>query len=212
MKANEKRQFMELMTDAMAFYRQDVSTFALSVWWQACERYELEQVAKALTSHAMDPERGQFPPKPADLVRVLQGTQTDRSLIAWGKALDAMQRVGAYQSVCFDDPAIHAAIEDMGGWPKLCRSTSDELPHVQRVFCQTYRAYSGRGDFSYPARLVGVHEAENALAGQRTAPPTLIGSPEKAKQIASGGSMLPKTQITHVTDSMPIKRIGKEAA
>jgi hypothetical protein len=52
-------------------------------------------------------------PKPADIVRNLQGTASDRSLIAWGKLLEAMRRVGAYRSVAFDDGAIHAAVEDM---------------------------------------------------------------------------------------------------
>lgn len=212
MKSSEKSAFADLLTDAMAFYRQSLSPFALSVWWQACEGYELEQVTKAITKHAMDPDRGQFPPKPADLVRMLQGTNSDRSLIAWGKTLDAMQRVGAYTSVCFDDPAIHAAIEDMGGWSKLCRSELDDMPHVQRRFCETYRAYAGRGNFSYPARLPGQFEQQNAVTGHRTAPPALIGDPSRAQAVGNAGSLLPKTQITHIGDALAIKRLGVDAA
>lgn len=212
MKPSEKPAFAELLTDAMAFYRQNVSSFALSVWWQACERYEFEQVSKAITAHAMDPERGQFAPKPADLVRLLQGTNTDRSLIAWGKTLDAMQRVGAYASVCFDDPAIHVAIEDMGGWPKLCRSTFDELPHVQRRFCDTYKAYAARGDFTYPARLTGESEMVNAVAGHATPAPVLIGNAERALQVSHAGSLLPKTKITHIGEALAIRRIASDVA
>lgn len=212
MNASDKAAFAQLLTDAMAFYRQDVSTFAVSVWWQACERYEFEQVAKAITSHAMDPERGQFAPKPADIVRQLQGTATDRSLIAWGKVLDAMQRVGAYTSVVFDDGAIHAAIEDMGGWMKLCRSQTDELPFLQRRFCDAHKVYSNRPDLAYPAKLLGEHELNNRMAGQKTAPPVLIGNPDKAKQTLALGSNTGKTTITALEAVPAFKRIGTDAA
>lgn len=196
MNANDKTAFGKLITDAMAFYGKDVSTFALSVWWAACERFDMEQVSKAVTAHAMDPEGGQFPPKPADIMRKLQGTQTDRTLLAWGKVIDAMQRVGAYTSVVFDDGAIHAAISDMGGWPAVCRTGADELPFVQRRFCDLHRAYSARGDQIYPARLLGEHEATNRLNGRAVAAPALIGDATKALQIERNGSAGSKTAIS----------------
>ena len=210
MHATDRAAFRDLLADAMAFYRRDVSTFALSVWWQACQSFDFEQVAKALTAHAMDPERGQFAPMPADIVRQLQGTRTDRSLVAWGKALDAMQRVGAYTSVAFDDGVIHAVIEDMGGWVALCRTTMDELPFTQKRFCDTYRAYASRGDVTYPGLLVGECDANNALKGYRTNPPALIGNPERAKAVMQGGSSQPKTLITHVIDAAEsgVRRLG----
>lgn len=174
MNANDRQAFGSLLADALGFYGQSVTAFALGVWWQACDRFELGQVAKALTAHAMDAERGHFPPRPADIVRQLHGTQADRSLIAWGKVLDAMQRVGAYRSVAFDDGAIHSAIEDLGGWAKVCRSTHDELPFLQKRFCDSHRAYSARPDMAHPAMLMGEHEASNRSLGKRVAPPMLV--------------------------------------
>jgi hypothetical protein len=162
MQPSDRAPFAQLLSDAMAFYRQDVSEFALGVWWEACRRYDLEQVSKAMTAHAMDPERGQFAPKPADIVRQLDGTQTDRSLVAWGKVLEAMRSVGAYSSIDFGDRAIHAAITDMGGWPTVCRSQVDELPFLQRRFCDSYRAYMRRPEVDAPLRLAGQHETDNA--------------------------------------------------
>lgn len=123
-------EFMKLITGVMDFYGRDVSDFAMDVWWQACRAFELGQVSKALSAHLMDATEGRFPPKPADLVRVLGGTKTDRALMAWSKAFDAAQSVGAYTDVAFDDRAIHGVIEDMGGWPKFCRSgASLRRPH-----------------------------------------------------------------------------------
>lgn len=195
MQATDRTPFAELLTDALAFYGQTVSTFALSVWWQACQSFDMEQVRRALTAHAMDPERGNFAPKPADIVRQLQGTHTDRSLVAWGMVLEAMQRVGAYTSVVFDDPAIHAAIEDLGGWPKICREPMDALPHLQRRFCESHRVYTKRPELAYPPLLVGAHEAENRLAGHKVPPAVLIGNPERARRVMQGGSETTRTPM-----------------
>jgi hypothetical protein len=202
MTPNDRTAFADLITGALAFWRQSVSPFSLSVWWQACSPFELEQVAKALTAHAIDADRGRFAPMPADIVRQLQGTQVDRSLLAWGKVYDAIRAVGAYRSVAFDDPAIHAAVEDMGGWPTLCRSQVDELPHMQRRFCDLHRAYSARGEPDrYPPRLVGEHEAANERAGKAVEPPVLVGDPALAERVMRGGLAGPKTKLTLLAGS-----------
>jgi hypothetical protein len=126
MQPNEKAGLVQLVTDVMAYYRQPISEFVLQVWCQACKPFTLDQVSKAMTAHVTDAERGVYAPKVADLVRVLQGTHTDRAALAWGKVLGAMSAVGAYSDVVFDDPAIHAVIEDLGGWVKTCRGEMAE--------------------------------------------------------------------------------------
>lgn len=202
MNGEDKRKFLEVMAGVHDFYGKDMSKFAGEVWLNACDSFDVEQVTKALSAHLMDPERGQFMPKPADIVRQLQGTNTDRSLVAWGKALTAMQRVGAYQSVAFDDGIIHSVIEDLGGWVKVCRSDMNELPFIQRRFCESYKAYSARGESSFPGYLPGAHEVENRMNGRKVAKPVLIGSPEKAAQVMRAGMSGPKTQITHASDAV----------
>lgn len=202
MNAQDKPAFKALITQALAFYRQDVSKFTLDVWWQACEPFALEQVQKAFTGHAVDAERGRFPPMPADIVKHLQGTQTDRGLMAWGKVLEAIQHVGAYQSVAFDDAAIHAAIEDLGGWTTICRGTMAELPHLQRRFTEAHRAYTGRQGFAFPAYLIGESEAANRTAGKRVAPPVLIGNPKRAAEVQRLGHAGPRNAITSGADAV----------
>lgn len=197
MTENDKPAFATLMTDALAFYGKDVSRFALDVWWQSCRPFEFDQVARALTRHAMDAERGQFAPKPADVVRQLAGTATDRAMLAWGKAIDAASRVGAYTDVVFDDPAIHAAIEDLGGWPKFCRGDVKDLSYLQHRFTQSYSAYGNKGDFDYPARLMGDRSPDDVYAKRGLPPPkpAVIGDVEKARAVARIGRRGGKTPI-----------------
>lgn len=203
MQVSEFDEFRRLLSDTMAFYSKDVSRFALDVWWSACGPFALEQVRKAFTVHAMDPDRGQFAPRPADIVRVLHGTQTDRSLVAWGKVFDAMRSVGAWRSVVFDDGAIHAAISDLGGWPAICALDVEDLPFTQKRFCDLYRAYSAPGSGQhFPAKLAGRAELANTAAGYRSEPPVLIGDAEVCRRVLAGGVSGSKTAIS-VGDVLP---------
>jgi hypothetical protein len=189
MKISDKPALLTTVSDVLGYYGKPVSEFTLSVWWQACQPFELEQVSKALTAHAMDPERGQYAPKVADILRVLAGTATDRAQLAWGKAYDAMARVGAYTDIVFDDAAIHAVIEDLGGWPKVCRAELKELSYLQHRFCESYRAYAGRGEFDYPRRLAGDRSPDSEYEKKGLPPPrpAVVGNVDKARQVFRGG-------------------------
>jgi hypothetical protein len=197
MKPGQFNDFRSLLSDALSFYRQDVTPFMLDVWWQACRSFDIEQVRKAMTAHAMDPDRGQFAPKPADIVRQLGGTATDRAMLAWGKVLEAMQSVGAYADVVFDDPAIHACVEDLGGWPKVCRGEMKDLGYLQHRFCEAHRAYTGRGSFEYPRSLRGDRSPDEMFARRGLPPPkpAVIGDREMARMVYMNGSQSGKTRI-----------------
>lgn len=195
MRQEQFPEFRELLGGTLSFYRQDVTQFMLDVWWQACRGYDLEQVRKAMTAHAMDPDRGQFAPKPADIVRKLGGTSTDRAMLAWGKVMDAMQTVGAYTDVVFDDPAIHACVQDLGGWPKMCRTSMDELGYLQHRFCESHRAYASRESFEYPRALIGDRSPDEMYVkrGLPAPRPTLVGDASRAKRVYElGGASVAK--------------------
>lgn len=198
MEATDRPKLYALIGDVMTYYKQDISDFALNVWWEACKNCELDQVSKALSAHATDPERGQFPPRVADIVRLLQGTPTDRAQIAWGKVLEAMQRIGAYTDVVFDDPAIHAVIEDLGGWSKICRSNFDELSYLQHRFCEAHKAYVRQGEFQYPRLLSGDRSPDSTYLakGLPVPKPAVVGNVESARLVYKGGSKTGKTMIT----------------
>jgi hypothetical protein len=194
----DKSEFGQLLTDVLAYYRQDTTPFVLDLWWSAFADFDLSQIRQAMQRHATDPERGQFAPKVADLVRVLQGTATERAALAWGKTMGAMQSVGAYTDVVFDDPAIHAAVDDLGGWPKLCRTDLKDLSYLQHRFTESYRAYVGRGQFDYP-RLLGGDRSPDAMyakRGMKPPKPAIVGDIERCRLVYKGGAAGGKTPIT----------------
>ncbi len=212
MKATEKQQFAEMVTAALAYYKQDASPFVMQVWWTALEGFELEQVSKALTAHLIDAEKGLYAPKIADMARVLQGTTTDRATLAWGKVFGALSSVGAWSDVVFDDPAIHAAIVDCGGWVKMCRSDMDELSYLQHRFCASHKAYTGRGQFEYQRLLVGDHGSESDFAkrGLKLPKPAIVGDLELARAVYRGGQIGGKSPF--LVDLLPKTLTALEAS
>lgn len=205
MKPSDKREFANLITDVMAYYRQDASNFTIQLFWNACQSFDFEQLQKAFQSHCIDAERGVFAPKVADIVRVLSGTVTDRAALAWGKVHDAMGSVGAYTDVVFDDPAIHAAIEDCGGWVKMCRSQVEEISYLQHRFCQSHKAYTGRGEFEYQRRLIGDRSPDHEYEkhGIPLPKPAVVGDIQKARIVYRGGNQGGKTAVSfHAFDAL----------
>lgn len=194
----DKQPFALLIAGVYAYHRQPCSDALIGMYWRGCQHWDLEQVQRAVDSLTRDAEAGKFPPKIGDLTRMLEGTHTDRAQLAWGKALEAMSSVGAYSDVVFDDPAIHACIEDLGGWPKVCRTDLKELGYLQHRFCESHRAYTGRGSFDYPRRLAGDRspDAEYEKKGLPLPRPALIGDAERARAVYRGGNVAGKTAIT----------------
>jgi len=201
MQPSEKPALWALVSDVFGYYRQPVSDFTLHVWWTACKPFSLEQVHDAMTQHISDPDPkiGKFPPTVSDLVRVLAGTKTDRSLMAWGRVYEAMCEVGAYRDVDFGDAAIHATVVDMGGWPKMCRTELSEMSYLQHRFCESYRAYQAAGLSTMPA-LIGDRCSDDLYAKR--------GLPAPKPVVLGSGKSVPRVDLAALMNSRAIPALG----
>lgn len=188
----DKPQFFNLIAGVYAFYRQDISDFAGSVWWEAMKPFDLAAVADALNRHCVNPDTGQFMPKPADVVKMLSGSSQDSAMVAWAKVDKSIRQVGTYASVVFDDPIIHRVLHDMGGWVALGTKSERDWPFVAKEFENRYRGYRIRNETpEYPKSLIGIAEAQNVQNGHKSDPPVLVGDARRAKQVLSGGTDKP---------------------
>lgn len=188
MTESDRDQLYELVSGVYAFYRQDCSPFALGVWWEACRPYDMSAVHDAMNRHAVNPDNGQFLPKPADIVKLIGGGSADGALMAWAKLETAVKRVGPYESVVFDDPMMHRVIEDMGGWPDFGSKKDDEWPFVRNHFSTLYRGYRARVGIEFPRYLPGITEMTNSSQGFVKPSPVFIGDEEKARQVFLTGT------------------------
>lgn len=208
-----KIEFAAVLNAVMVgmYGKPELQRETLAMWFMALQRFDLADIRGALSRHVGDADRGQFPPRPADIVRQIDGSTTGAAPLAWGKVIRAVAQVGSYSTVVFDDAAIHAVIADLGGWPEICRTTNDELPFLQRRFESAYRSYRERGKFEYPPRLLGSHAIQNSATGHAIGGALLIGDPQACQLVqdrgASGGLQLTQDNKTP-KDSGALKAIG----
>lgn len=204
----DQPRFAQLLGVVYAYYRRDLSPLLIDLWWNGCEAYDFELVKQALGNHMQDPDVGKFLPLVADVTRVLRGTASDRAALAWGKVHEAMGSIGAYRDVVFDDPAIHCAIADMGGWPRLVRLPSKDLGFEFQRFAQFYRAYTKALPATYPRVLVGDRAPDEEWEKRGLKPPvTPWGDRASARlvfegRVAAMGVLLaaaPAPQLEHRT-------------
>ncbi|MDR0250206.1 MAG: DUF6475 domain-containing protein [Burkholderiales bacterium] len=211
MRVEDGDDFRKLLSGVYDFYAKDLSPFAFDVWWKAMSRFDLKAVQQAFDRHLMNPDTGQFIPKPADIVKMLAGRSVDSAQVAWSKVDGAVRGVGPYSSVVFDDPLIHRVIYEMGGWILLCQKTNDDWPFIANEFRTRYQGYKVRGEVpEYQSRMIGIFEFENSKNGYKHTEIAMIGDAEKAKIVHANGSNDALLPIKHIGDVLMLSGIFSE--
>lgn len=211
MNQKDFEKFREGIEGVHSFYGKEVSAFALDVWWNALRAYDLPAVIDSFNRHLMNPDSGQWLPKPADIVKMFGGRTQDRALMAWSKVDRAVRSVGNYESVAFDDPLIHRVLQEMGGWIGMGQKTEDDWPFVAKEFENRYRGYAMRSETpDYPPVLIGIAQAHNEQKGHKSDRPRLIGNAEQAELVMAGGSNVNLIGFSRASEST-MKLLGKAA-
>lgn len=151
-----RQKFSEFMTLISEMFDRDLSTAMTDLYWQALKPFPDEKCVEAFNRILLSVK---FFPKPGEILEVLQGSQTYRATLAWLEVIEALSSIGCYQSVEFQDRAIHSTIEAMGGWVELSKITNDEIKWKQKEFENLYAVVSGGND--YPEYLPGRFEIDN---------------------------------------------------
>jgi hypothetical protein len=68
--------FARVLDAAYSLHSKSLTADARSLFFAALGKFSLAEVRKAFSAHIGDPQRGQYPPKPADLIAHLQGDAT----------------------------------------------------------------------------------------------------------------------------------------
>lgn len=184
--------FGQIISTTYDLYGKTFTEAALSLWWNALKAYDLKAISDALSRCITNPDHGQYLPKPADVVRMIGGTTTDRALLAWEKVDKAVRHLGVYKDVVFDDPLIHRVLQDMGGWISLGGKKESEWPFIAREFETRYRGYAYQNVTPpYLPVMTGLANAENRRNGYPVDTPVLIGEAAKAREVMALGKEQP---------------------
>lgn len=216
MQTHDTETFTELLAGVFDLYQREISTFAARIWWEALKDYDIAVVSQAFSCHITNTDTGQYLPKPADIIRAIEGNSQDSAILAWAKVQRAVGSVGQYHSIVFDDPVIHLTLDDLGGWPYFCQTEIKELPFLQKRFENAYRAHYNRRKAlpAYPKYLTGICEAQNALKGLKAEGPRLVGNRDAALRVLREGATKPRLAV-HISTELPSATVlslaGKKA-
>lgn len=187
---SDKANFASMLTATLEIYNVKVNAMVINIWWKTLERFEFSDVEQAFTAHITDTDVGHFAPKPASVLQNIEGSRETRAMLAWAKVERAVRRIGSGDTVVFDDAVIHATLDDMGGWIKLCSCDLEEMPFRANEFSKRYNALAKHGFSEYPRKLIGKYETSNLANGfvNAIAPPVTIGNVEQCRLVFKQGS------------------------
>ena len=176
----QREEFLKTLCALAEIYGRELSKTIQELYYRVLVKYPFEAVMRALMAHLENAGgNGQFFPKPADIVNLIDGNPEDRAIKAWTEVIQALERVGTWASVKFRDPITMACIEDLGGWIKLGQMTEEELERLSHRFCKLYRHYYRTGVVPEISHLPGHIEHQNTRNGypDMIPDPTVVGTP-----------------------------------
>ena len=180
-------EFTELLTTVSALYRIALSAKSFELYWNVLQSFEWKDIKVAFQKHLTDPDNGRYFPKPADVVRYIDGNSETQALRAWSKVEEAIRSVGCYASVVFDDPIIHVVVDEMGGWIRLCQTLLKDLPFRANEFKKHYVAYVNHPVPHYPRQLLGLEAQQNGMHGYAKQSSLLVGDQKQAFLVFQNG-------------------------
>ncbi len=137
----DRKRLIQTLVGVYGFFDKELTEFAIRVWTDALAGLPIEAVEAAFTAHLKDPNAGRFLPRPADILRQINGDSEERALIAWGEVISAARSGGGRF-----DGATQQAIDSMGGMGRIRLAGEHENGFLQRQFVAAFKAYKARDE------------------------------------------------------------------
>ncbi|WP_336182007.1 DUF6475 domain-containing protein [Fusobacterium polymorphum] len=146
------------------FPTSEMTKEKLNIYYLALSSLTAEQLNGAFISMIRNRVYKNFP-QVAEIIQYATHTTEseldDRIVLAKQMLKNTIVRYGSYGSVEFKDKGIHAVIDALDGWQKICSMSSDELEKFLTFeFTKIYKAYS-RHNYPVTQYYIGIHDAAN---------------------------------------------------
>lgn len=178
MERSQSEMLFSILSAIGQMMSREMTEDVFRVWLAALENYSFEEIRDAFNQYLQTESRM---PLPADILKILRGSEEDRALAALIKVEGAMKKHGGYATVVFDDPLIHAVISELGGWIRLCRMSETEFVWWKKEFRERYQHHLRMGlHQDVPLKLFGIFDGTNLPLGSEPRKPEVVGDYEKA--------------------------------
>jgi len=182
----DKRQFISAFGALCEIFGKEPTEILIEGYFRALNRFQIEEIEAAISQAICT---CQFFPRPVELIEIITGGSgriEDKAMIEATKVLNAIRRIGAYESVAFDDPITQAVIRQaFGGWVKMCSELkSDQSKWFIKDFIKIYQSYANE-QVKFFGHMPGIIEMQNRRKSlDYYSEPILIGDKQKAKLIS----------------------------
>ena len=123
--------FLAAMVAAGTVYQREITKPQVQIYADLLLPRDLDQCAVAVKSLLC---RNRYFPLPVDIINELEGSVTDKAVIAWN---DINEHLSDGDKPTFD-PIAEKIIKQMGGWHVLSRATYYQLDFKRKDFLQRY--------------------------------------------------------------------------
>ena len=137
--ALDRKRFLAELLAVHGLYDRALTEIQIRLWCDTLANEDTDAVCRALAAHVADPSRGQYCPKPADVIRAIRGTSDEAALVAWQDLLTQARTIGRAGTPKLTD-AQRAGLEGIGGWFRLCNTDESQLGFVQKQFTDNFGA------------------------------------------------------------------------
>ena len=169
MTENDGNKFRELITMINVNYGEDFTEPQVLLWWNLFKPHSVQSFEQAVYAHIACPDTGMFTPKPANIMKFINGTTKqneqqleDKADMAWLTITGEVKRVGSWGSLNMEDKQALAAVKSLGGWKFICSKTEAELVWLHKEFIATYKNFERTPVEALPDKLPGRVLLENA--------------------------------------------------
>ena len=140
---------------------RDMSASQISMYWQMLKHLDDETYLLGVKNALMEfiPTSAAPFPLVAHILRYCGEAGGTQATNAISKLKNALKH-GPYQSVSFDDPALHFVVESNGGWPVLCAWSGKEWDVNEGRLLESYKS-AKLGDLRGKDHLPGIAEKSN---------------------------------------------------
>lgn len=158
-----KKTFLENFALLEMLYGKKMQDEVTALYWnilKAISDEDFKQIVNHVVTHFKPSSQCPFP-SPAHFADLILENDISALSSAITEVRKAISKHGPYQSVSFNDPALHDVILRYGGWIELCNWTNEDWRIKERAFLDAYKA--AKTCNNGPEYLPGITENENSL-------------------------------------------------
>ena len=143
---NDRTEFAKCFAATCLVYDVSPNTDKANAYFSLLSGFTLQHVLKAFADHPLEPERGRFFPKPADIVYQITGTekQQGESLerqaeLEWAQIYRASANGVEPKNISIE---ALSALRSIGGCSKVGYSLEKDIPFLKREFIALFKSIS----------------------------------------------------------------------